>query len=220
MGRTNSEITFDSFDDFPAVWSEHVLYVATDTNVMYLRSGIQYEETPSSVKIINIAINKVADNITIPIIDSSSSLFQQWPTATDTPHVVTFWPAEWTISDPVQVLSDGTIQVNEAWNYALRIRAELTRSGTWGVVDMLFRTTFNNVQVWKTTTQKLESRNVLIALDSYIPAVLWTWDLRLEIMRDSNGANDWFLESFTPADTGWTSTACASIQVFKIDSLL
>lgn len=175
-----------------------------------------WTQKPSQGETLKI-IEQVADNLTIPVINSQSTLATQWPTALDTVHVVTFWPAQGSASDPVQLLADWTIRFNEAWNYALRLRAELWRANTGGTVEMLFRTTFNGVQIWQTTVQKLESKNVLISLDAYVPALVGVWDLKLEIQRDSAGANDWELQQTVPTDGTWDTSASASVQVYNLN---
>lgn len=169
---------------------------------------------------LNKVLKKTWDNFTLPLISSQSPLTSQWPTALDTPHIVTFGAAQWSASDPVQLLTDWTLKINQAWAYMIRLRAEFWRTLTWGTVNMLFRTTLDWVQIWQTTAVKLESKNVLIALDSYIPAATPQWEVRLEIMRDSSGANDWALFSTPATPWDWSDSPCANLQVFKVDQLI
>lgn len=165
-------------------------------------------------------IAKMWDNLSQPLISAVSPLATQWPSAVDTAHTVTFWAAQWVAEDDVQLLADGTIRLNSAWDYFLRLRTEFGRAWTGWVAIMHFRTTLDWTQIWQTTTLKLESSSVVIALDVYVPASTPAWDLKLEIIRDFNWVNEGHLESNNPSTSWWTDSPCASFQIYKADQLI
>ena len=162
-------------------------------------------------------IDKIGENLTKPILDAKSTLTSQWPTQLDTPHVVTFWAAQWTADDDVQLLADWTLKFNKWGSYMLRLRWEFWRENSWSTSIILIRTTFNWVQIWETTAVKMMNRNILVALDSYVPAPTPQWEVKLEIMRDSSWANDWLFYSTPSSVSGWLDSPCASIQVFNLN---
>lgn len=179
---------------------------------------IMSEQVPSKWGIQK-SIEKMADNLTIPVINSSSPLASQGPTAVDTPYQVSFGPDQGAVTDDVYLLANWDVVFTKAGNHAIRLRAELWRVNTGGTVVMLFRTTFNGVQIWNTTTQKLESKNVLISLDAYVPALVGAGTLRFEIMRDSSGTNDGELQQSIPVDPTWGPSATANIQIYNLNQV-
>lgn len=174
-------------------------------------------QRPSNPKSANNIINKIAWNLTTPVLSAQSDLATQWPTALDTPHQITYWPAQNWPTDPVQLLADWSIVINEAWNYYFRFRGELWRAWNPWIAVIMFRTLVDWVQVWQTTTEKMDTNNDVISFDIFAPATLASSVVTAEMVRDSSWSNDWFLEQTIPVLWDWFPSATASVQVYKVD---
>lgn len=114
------------------------------------------------------------------------------PSAVDTPIQLTYGPAQFGPSDPVQLDAAGNITLNEAGLYQFRHETQFGRSGGAGSSILHTRLIANGTQVGRTYTAKSDSANLVIPA-AYTFLVQTTVDgvvFGFESYRDSTGIND------------------------------
>lgn len=149
------------------------------------------------------------------LIDSASTAAIQSPTGLGEANAiqVEFGPAVLTSSDPVNLGSDGTLNVNESGLYRLAFSGQFGRSGGAGVANMLFRITVDGVQAGRSVAAKLDSADI----DYYIENNTWNnlvagQEIRMEVMRDSSGNDSGDLIQVQPTGS-WNAAPSATIRV-------
>jgi hypothetical protein len=150
------------------------------------------------------------------LLASESTLASQGPTVVDTPHQITFGPAQ-TITE-FDVAADGSITVLVTGVYQIRFALEAGRAGASGVSTLHFRLLFNGTQVGPTTTALLDSASTTVQITSDTPIDLPAGVvLTLEMIRDSVGNNSGDLILTNPTLAGWNDAPSAFINISRLN---
>lgn len=153
------------------------------------------------------------------VLDGISPLANQQPSGTGEVNAmqITFGPAVNDATDPVQLLADGTLRINEAGTYRIKVSFVLGRQGQPGVSKLRFRALINGVQAGLTVGADVDASNVAIPYSDEawltLPSGL---DLTYEAMRDSSGDNSGgIFEQIVTAATApnWSDAPCCAIRV-------
>lgn len=130
---------------------------------------------------------------------------------------IEFGPAVNTALDPVNLLADGTLQINETGLYRLKISAMYGRSGGAGESELRFRVLVNGTQAGQSIGIEIDNDRTIIPYTDeawlFLPAGL---SIAYEVMRDSLGNDSGGLVQ--PQITGatapsWNPCTCAAIRV-------
>lgn len=119
--------------------------------------------------------------------------------------------------DPVQLLADGTLRINQAGLYRLKISLSYGRTGGAGQAELRFRVVINGVQAGQSIGIELDNANTTLAFADeawlFLPAGL---DITYELLRDSSGNDSGSLiQPVITAGTApsWNATTCAALRV-------
>jgi len=119
-------------------------------------------------------------------------------------------------SDPIQLLADGTLRVNEAGTYRLKLTLVFGRTGGAGVSEVRFRVLVNGTQAGQTIGAKIsDSDSDLVFTDEAWVTFPGAADVTYEMMRDSSGNDSGQLDQpVVTAGTApdWNSTTCAALR--------
>lgn len=152
------------------------------------------------------------------IIDNISEAESQEPAGTGVANAiqVEFGVAANTPSDPVNILSDGTLTINETGTYRIKVALQFGRTGASGTSLILFKVDVNDVQAGRSIAARINNPNVL----SYFENDTWITlpagvTLKFFVMRDAQGDDSGGLFKITPtAEAGsWNDASCAAIRV-------
>lgn len=130
---------------------------------------------------------------------------------------IEFGVAQFTGSDPVNLLANGTININETGTYRVKGSFAYGRTGSTGQSFLRIRTLVNGVQPEETVGINISSDSTIVP---YTDAVWLTLpagvNVKFELMRDSSGHNSGAL--FKPSiDAGsaldWNDCTCAAIRI-------
>lgn len=147
----------------------------------------------------------------------------QDPVGLDNPLQVEFGPAKLTSADPVNLLADGTVVINEPGSYVMIVVLNVGRSAAAQTSFMFIRFELNGVQLGTTFVDILENANVIHTLDlsasvnagiAEIGNLSVGDEIKTFIYRDSAGTNDGGLVSVT-SSIGWNTSPTAAISVSK-----
>jgi hypothetical protein len=169
----------------------------------------------------NFTIGSIASlllsQINATLVLSGQSTVNQIPSGLNTPLQVTFGPAQNTSSDPVQLLSDGSIVFNQAGLYLFNGYANFERQGSSGGVTVtLFRALNNGNQITPTKGIELDSTGVMVPYELTIPFNASAGDvLTWEIMRDGSGVNNGGLYTHSNLG-GWSNVPSTDVAIWKI----
>ncbi len=153
------------------------------------------------------------------LVDGKSLATVQNPTGTGEANAIQieFGAALNGAGDPVQLLADGTLRINQAGLYRLKISLSYGRSGGSGQSELRFRALINGVQAGQSIGIEIDNANTTLAFADeawlYLPAGL---DITYEIMRDSSGNDSGgLIQPVVTAGTApsWNPTTCAALRV-------
>lgn len=154
------------------------------------------------------------------LLDGESAATNQNPTGLGPANAVQveYGPAVNTSADPVNLAANGSLFINTAGTYRIKVAFQFSRAGNSGVSELLFRVTDGlGNQLGRSIAAFINSGNdeIYIENDTWLtlPAGL---ELKFELMRDSNGDNSGGLTSYEPTVDGgneWQRAPCASIRV-------
>tara|TARA_R100000544_G_scaffold16105_1_gene7630 strand:- start:4369 stop:4902 length:534 start_codon:yes stop_codon:yes gene_type:complete len=154
------------------------------------------------------------------LLDGESVATNQNPTGLGPSNAiqVEFGPAVLTGSDPVNLDATGSLFINTAGTYRIKVSFQFSRSGNTGVSELLFRVTDGlGNQLGRSIAAFINSANdeIYIENDTWLtlPAGI---ELKFELMRDSNGNDSGGLTRYTPTVDGgdeWNHAPCAAIRV-------
>jgi hypothetical protein len=149
---------------------------------------------------------------------SAASASDQQPVGLDIPLQVEFGAAQ---STPDFFLDTaGGLTVNTSGVYLVNFAGRMARTVSAGTATVMIRYLVNGAAQPFTTAQTLESGAFSIPFTSGRTLSLTAGDvLTVEIMRDSSGANDGGLTSFTPVDSSWAPCPSAAIVVSKLETV-
>ena len=149
------------------------------------------------------------------LIDGSSAATSQEPTGLGDANAIQieFGAAEGTALDPVNLLADGTLQINETGLYRIKIALQFGRTGGAGTSLLMFRVLGDGVQLGRSVGSRLDSAEV----DLYFENDTWVTlpagtELTFEIIRDAAGNNSGGLFAIA-ASGSWNDVPCASLRV-------
>lgn len=155
------------------------------------------------------------------LIDSSSPLATQNPAGLGVANSLqlTFGPDQKTATDPVNLLSNGTVQINEAGLYRLQVSLQIGRVGAAGVAHIFVRALVNGTQAGRAVGVRLESASSVV----YVENNAWVEfpagaQVTYEIMRDLAGNDSGGLIELTPTvEAGsWTPSPSAYLRVERL----
>lgn len=130
---------------------------------------------------------------------------------------IEFGASQFTGSDPVNLLTNGTVQINESGTYRIKGSFAYGRTGSTGQSFLRIRTLIDGVQPEETVGINIASDSTIVPYtDSvwlFLPAGV---DVTFELMRDSSGHNSGAL--FKPTIDGgsapdWNQATCAAIRI-------
>lgn len=138
----------------------------------------------------------------------------QNPSALDVPLQVNFGSPQ--SNADVSLAANGTITFNTAGDYALTLIIRQGRTAGGGSAVLLSRFLINDVQGLNTNTAVLpDATSITPFAVTLFFTVNATNTFKLQIMRDSSGANLGGLTSLVPVLGGWNVSPSASIVVSK-----
>ncbi len=134
---------------------------------------------------------------------------------------IEFGAAQNTVSDPVQLLADGSVVFNEEGLYRLKITLIFGRLGGAGESELRFRAMINGVQAGQSIGAEIDSQRIEIPYsdEAWLNIPEGTV-ITYEVMRDSSGNDSGGL--FQPVITNatapnWNPTTCAAIRVERYE---
>lgn len=138
----------------------------------------------------------------------------QTPTALDTPLQVVFGTGG---SDYINVASNGIITFLETGLYQGEITLNVGRSSNTGTAVIVARLLVNNVPSGLVQGVRVDSSTDTHLLRFPIFYRFAQNDnLRVQVMRDSGGANDGGLVVIDPVAVGWGTVPSAAVQIGKV----
>lgn len=152
------------------------------------------------------------------LFDGVSDTLTQEPAGTGTANAIQidFGPAFGTGASPVSLLSDGTVNINQAGTYRAKVSLQFGRTGASGTSLLLFRVRVNGAQAGRTIAAKISNSND----EQYFENDTWLTvpagaELRFDIMRDSSGNDSGGLFGVLPsADVNvWNDAPSAAIRI-------
>ncbi len=145
---------------------------------------------------------------------SSFSSVNQTPSAVNTPLQVVFGAAQSTAD--VSITAGGLVTFNTSGAYLIDLFLRFGRTGASGTAIVLNRLLKNGAQILNSTGASLTAAAQTIPFSAAIPMTMASGDtLKLEIARDSAGANDGGLYVISPTIGGWNIVPSATIVVSK-----
>lgn len=145
---------------------------------------------------------------------SGEELNNQGPTALDTAHQITYGPPLNNATDPVMLLADGSIVINESGSYSFVFSATHGRVGSAGISELFFRLLINGVQVGASVHIQLTDADVLGERSTTFSASLPAGTIITgEVIREGSGNNSGDLIAGLPAPGSWNNPASAAVVV-------
>ena len=138
----------------------------------------------------------------------------QGPTVLDTPHQITYGAALNSASDPVQLLADGSILINEGGSYVFTFGSTPGRTGSAGIAEMFLRILLNGTQIGDSVHIQLTDAEVLTNRSTTVSAALPIGTVvTVEMIREASGNNSGDLVAGLPSPGGWNAPASATVSV-------
>lgn len=152
------------------------------------------------------------------LLDGVSVAAVQEPSATGAANSIQieFGPDNLTPSDPVNLLSDGTVNLNEAGTYRIKVALQFGRSGASGTAKLFFRVRVNGAQAGRSISAFISNANEeqYFENDTWLTVPAGT-ELKFDLMRDADGNNSGGLYRIqpTPEAGQWSDAPTAAIRV-------
>lgn len=203
----------EKFDDIND--GDFLLFQSSDLNSFghFVKNGnVQLSINPST-------FNPTTDMTVERLIDGASLAANQQPTGLGEAGQiqVEFGAAQGTSLDPVQLLADGTIRINEAGTYRIKVSFVFGRVGGGGTSKLRFRALINGFQAGNSVGGDVPNSNSENPYSDEawltVPAGI---DVTYQVMRDSSGsdAGGLFQPEITNATApSWNPVPCAAIRV-------
>lgn len=148
------------------------------------------------------------------VLTASASDSLQVPAGLDSPLKINFGAAQGTISDPVSINASGTVTFNEEGQYHVQVELPITRQGSGAISYTLVRALLNSSELEPPTVVSSTIQSSIPYKKMFIIDALATEQLEIQIMRDSNGANDGLLSRFFGSG-GFGGTPSSYIKIWK-----
>ena len=142
----------------------------------------------------------------------------QEPTAVDTPLQLTFGAARGSASDPVMISAAGLVTFNQAGAYALRLKLQCGRTGSFGTSILLSRLLLNGAQLGSAAAVKITQTDATTPTESRVVMnVTAGQTFAAQIMRDSAGSNFGGVYPHTAAVTAWGTAPSALLVISRLE---
>lgn len=147
----------------------------------------------------------------------STAAIQQ-PTTLGTAIQVEFGAAN--AATELSLAANGTLTCNVSGTYAIRFKLQFGRSGATGVSYLMTRILKNGVQFGVTQSTRLSSSDSIIPTDSRVLMELLAGDtVKMELVRDSIGANSGGLYQQAASTPGWSAAPSALLVASVIEGV-
>lgn len=152
------------------------------------------------------------------LFDGLSTVASQEPAGVGVANAIQieFGPAIGTALDPVSMGADGTVVINQAGTYRIKVALQFGRIGSAGVSLLLFRVRVNGVQAGRSIASRISNANE----EQYFENDTWLTvpsgvELKFDLMRDSSGNDSGGLFSVIPSPEAgvWNDAPTAAIRV-------
>ena len=167
---------------------------------------------------------KIGDNYVMTgvneneVLRAYSTAAIQQPSTTNTPIQVEFGAAQTGIELSLSGL--GTVTCNSRGTYAFRFKLQFGRSGATGVSYLMTRILKNGAQFGVTQSTRLSSSDSIIPTDSRVLMKLLAGDtVKMELVRDSIGANSGGLYQQAASTPGWSAAPSALLVASVIEGV-
>lgn len=155
------------------------------------------------------------NNVNIASIIEGVSFVTQGPTAVDTPYQVTWGSAN--SNADVGIAANGTVTILNSGLYFVTFNLNLGRSNATGIATVAARLLINDAPTGFVQAVKIDtSANVTPLSISSLRSFSGNTTIKVQIIRDSSGANDGGLITVDPVLTGWDNSPSAAIRIQKI----
>lgn len=163
--------------------------------------------------------NPTTDMLVERLLDATATDLTQNPTGLGIANAIqiNFGAAQGGALEPYTLGADGSLTINEAGTYRIKVALQFGRSGAAGVSELLFRVLTNGVQAGRSVAAKLVNSNdeKYFENDNWvnIPAGLV---ITFEVMRDVVGNNSGGLIAYTPTNEGvgtWNDAPSAALRL-------
>ena len=152
------------------------------------------------------------------ILRGFSTAADQQPTTLGTAIQVEFGAAQ--ISTKLSLAANGTLTCNVSGTYAIRYKLQFGRSGASGVSYLMTRILKNGAQFGVTQSTRLSSSDSIIPTDSRVVMTLLAGDtVKMELVRDSLGANSGGLYQQAASTPGWSAAPSALLVASVIEGV-
>jgi hypothetical protein len=155
------------------------------------------------------------ENVTISSTLEAVSTTSQNPSAVDTAYQVTFGAGD--SNSDVTVASNGIITINTSGLYNVTFNISLGRATATGIAVLLARLLINDTPSGFVQGVKIDtSANVTPLHASLLRKFTASDTIKLQIIRDSTGANDGGVISLVSTPSGWEDSPSAAVRIQKI----
>lgn len=157
----------------------------------------------------------VLNNITMSNMIEGVSLTSQGPVATDTPYQVT-WGGGSANAD-ISIASNGVLTLLTSGLYYFTFNLNMGRANNTGTSVLLARLLINDVPTGFVQVSKIDTSVNISPLNANILRSFVANDtVKIQIMRDSSGANDGGLITVDPVLAGWDNSPSAAVRIQKV----
>lgn len=145
---------------------------------------------------------------------SAFSSGNQAPAAVDTPLQVSFGSPQ--SNAAVTLAADGTLTFNQSGDFAVTLFLRFGRTAGGGNAIVLTRFLVNDIQGLNTSAINMPDANSIVPFSTtlFVTVTAGT-TFKLQIMRDSTGANQGGLNAFVPTLVGWNIAPSSTVVVQK-----
>ena len=152
------------------------------------------------------------------ILRGFSAAATQQPTTLGTAIQVEFGAAN--AASELSLAANGTLTCNVSGTYAIRYKLQFGRSGATGVSYLMTRILKNGAQFGVTQSTRLSSSDSIIPTDSRVLMELLAGDtVKMELVRDSIGANSGGLYQQAASTPGWSAAPSALLVASVIEGV-
>lgn len=204
--------TIDQLAQLSAVTGSDLVVISSSQNGNYARTA--------TIQSISDYISANLEAFTSTrVLDASSPLANQQPSALDTPWQITFGTAVGDSSTDVKMDAAGLVTFNEGGVYMIEVSLQFGRTGASGVSRLGFRALANGIQAGATICANLDNSNVTIPFnEKSILAVTAGTTLAYQVVRASTNSGANFGGLFAgDVSPGWNAAPCARIRIQKLE---
>ncbi len=154
-------------------------------------------------------------NITLSSTLENTSTVDQSPTAVDTPLQVSFGPL--VANSDVSIAAIGTVTILTAGVYSITFNMNMGRTNNVGTSILFARLLVNDTPTGFVQVNKIEEAINVRPFNAQVMRAFSANDtIKVQVIRDSAGANDGGLITLNPVLSGWADSPSAAIRIQKI----